>query len=389
MKVGIISPQDPRVNRRTWSGTVYKSREAIESAGFEIVHIPLKKNGSIWVYYIFYKIIAWLRGRRSNPLYSKYIAKKYAKNIDKKLLLQVDYLFVAAMTPYVAYLDTSIPLIFLTDSTFKLYCDYYPSMTNLLKKNKIEGLALDALIYQKAAIIICSSDWSKKSIVDDFCVSEGKVNVLEFGPNIDENRVIVNNKKINTTKLELLFIGVNWERKGGDVAVETCFELNKMGFHSTLHVVGCALPRKYSKLSWIREYGFLDKNNPSEYNLFVSIIKNSDLFILPTIAESAGIVFAEASAYSLPIFTYNTGGVANYVVNGLNGYRLPTIAVGLDFAKKIKLCIDNNELSILKEGCTKYSYSNLNWNVWSNKFKEIINGYEEKKASQERHRKGV
>ena len=52
-------------------------------------------------------------------------------------------------------------------------------------------------------------------------------------------------------------------------------------------------------------------------------MSSSDILLLPTQAECAGIVFVEASAYSMPIFTHDTGGISNYVINGINGYRLP------------------------------------------------------------------
>ena len=38
--IGFVSMDDPFHNRVAWSGTVYKLREAIEMAGFEVKWIP-------------------------------------------------------------------------------------------------------------------------------------------------------------------------------------------------------------------------------------------------------------------------------------------------------------------------------------------------------------
>ena len=35
-----------------------------------------------------------------------------------------------------------------------------------------------------------------------------------------------------------------------------------------------------------------------------------------------------------PVITYDTGGVGNYVINGLNGYRLPLSSDAKDFRIK-------------------------------------------------------
>lgn len=45
-----------------------------------------------------------------------------------------------------------------------------------------------------------------------------------------------------------------------------------------------------------------------------------NFLLLPTIAECAGIVFAEASGYGIPSITYDTGGVGTYVIDGINGF---------------------------------------------------------------------
>lgn len=374
MKIGVITTKDPSSNRRVWSGSVFNSCRAIESRGYEIKYIAVRKDVFVYLYYLLYKIWAFLFGKKSNPLYSIFISKRYAKSLESQDVKDVDVLFVPAMTSYIAYYNVKVPIIFFTDSTFQLYSDYYPQMTNLLKKNKREGLLLDRMVYNKSSAIICSSDWAKKSLIDDFGVDEKKIFVLEFGPNVDCNDIVVNNKTldIDDKGIDILFMGVDWERKGGDIAVEACEELNKIGIRARLHIVGCSLPRSYIQRDFIKSYGFLNKNNPNEYCKILSLILQSDLFLLPTRAEAAGIVFSEASAYSLPIFTYNTGGVGNYVIDGVNGYKLPISCSGKDFAYKIRECIYNGEWENLKKGCQSYYNSNLNWDVWGHKFDEIL-----------------
>ena len=73
-------------------------------------------------------------------------------------------------------------------------------------------------------------------------------------------------------------------------------------------------------------------------------------------AECSALVFCEASAYSLPIITYDTGGVGDYVINGKNGYRLPLEASGKDFANKIiDILHDEAELEKMQK-CARTMY---------------------------------
>ena len=67
-----------------------------------------------------------------------------------------------------------------------------------------------------------------------------------------------------------------------------------------------------------------------------------------------------------------TGGIPNYVKNGVNGYRLLLGCTGEDFGKKIKETIDNGELSKLSDGGRKLYKGRLNWERWGCEVKKII-----------------
>ena len=372
MKIGYILSRDPFTNKRYWSGTAYKAREAIENAGFEVVHISAKVSFWPKVFHVFLKFYAKICKKNAYSFYTFFFARYFAKVVEKNIPKDVDLLFVPAYTSFFAYVHTDKPIIFFTDSTFKLNTsDYYKYMSNLLEFNQSQGNQIEQSAFDKCAKIICASDWAKKSIIHDYHQDPSKVHILELGANIDAHD-IVKTKSFNKDGLDLLFLAVEWERKGGDIAVECCKYLNSLGIHTTLHIVGIIPPVEYKDVSEIKVYGFLNKNDEQQYHQLISIIKQCDLLLLPTSAEAAGIVFAEAAGYGLPSFTYDTGGVGNYVINGVTGYRLNLNEGGKEFALKIKECLDENEFPILKERCLKYYRERLNWGVWSEGFAQIV-----------------
>lgn len=74
----------------------------------------------------------------------------------------------------------------------------------------------------------------------------------------------------------------------------------------------------------------------------------------------------------MPIYTYDTGGISDYVLNDVNGYLLPLSLGAEDFADKIQSTLDVEKQKQLHVGCISMYQRRLNWNVWGDEFKEIL-----------------
>ncbi|MBO8460896.1 MAG: glycosyltransferase family 4 protein, partial [Bacteroidetes bacterium] len=156
-------------------------------------------------------------------------------------------------------------------------------------------------------------------------------------------------------------------------AILTVEELNKRGINARLIMVGIKkVPDAYKGIPYVDYVGFLDKNDRQQYERYIETVKSTHIFLLPTQAECAGIVFAEASAFGIPIFTYDTGGIPNYVINGVNGYRLPMSSSYVAFADKIIKAIQADELLVLGKGGMQLYKDKLNWHTWAQSFRKIM-----------------
>lgn len=101
--------------------------------------------------------------------------------------------------------------------------------------------------------------------------------------------------------------------------------------------------------------------------------READIFILPTRAECAGIVFCEASAYGLPSFATATGGVPDYVEDGVTGRLLPPDTRSEDFADAIaELWSDPEAMKEMRLNARRRYEEELNWDVWMKHFEEIV-----------------
>ena len=247
--------------------------------------------------------------------------------------------------------------------------------SDLPVSNVNQGRDIERRSMSKASAVVLSSDWAAASAVNDLGISRDKVHVIEFGANIDDSDII-RHEFYYQGHLHILFMGVEWRRKGGDIAVDAVRWLNANGVPATLHIVGIrSLSPEVASLSYVDHIGFLNKNIPAEYDRLVATIGKCHCLLLPTVAECAGIAFCEASASWLPSFTHETGGVPNYIINGENGYMLPLGSTGADFGHKIKECLLSGELECMSVDAVELYRSKYNWHVWGMRMKQLIDAF--------------
>lgn len=367
--IGYVSQANPFTDRKAWSGTIYKIREGIENAGYKVIWIPYSTD--TFKHKVYKILMRLIFGKNVLKDHNKYYYKLCADTIDMALVSKCDYLFFPGGAQMTAYRKFNKPIIYYTDANFKIMVDYY--WYNLPKWIIKQGNETERLGIQNSYINIRSSKWAADSVVNDYNGNPKRNYVLEFGANIDYKDIIQSKPFKNNETLNILFSGVAWIRKGGDIAVKTVQLLNQKGIKANLFITGISnLPSQYQNLPYIKNFGFFNKNIPEQYQQYIKIISSSHIFLFPTKAECSAIVLCEASAFGLPIFTYDTGGLANYVLNGVNGYRLPLKANEIDFANTILTCIKNNELEKLSHGGIKLFNEKLNWNAWSESFKKIM-----------------
>lgn len=154
-----------------------------------------------------------------------------------------------------------------------------------------------------------------------------------FGPNL--NRTVLNAalarrsvRSENRIK-QALFIGLDWRRKGGDVAVEAIQELNRRRVPSELVIIG-RCPSEVASLPHVRYAGELDNSSQSGLRKFLDNLVSADALIFPTRADNYGAVVVESAAIGLPVVASSRAGASEYVSEHLFGHRVPDEHVGPD-----------------------------------------------------------
>ena len=376
---GFVCATNPFNDRVAWSGTFYKIREAIQNAGFNVIWIPVNKNGIIELCYKFFLTIyefLFCKGTKimsgsNRPFLAKLRGRAIRKNDAYKSCDAFFFTGGAGGAQLSLFMDLlGKPSIFFSDATFPIMCDYY--WNNLSEKEKKESIDLEKKGVNNTTLNIMSSQWAINSIIKDYGFNPQKSFVLEFGANIDSSDIVPNVPYINGP-LNVIFSGVDWIRKGGDIAIETVLNLRKMGIDAHLIIVGIKeVPGNYKSHEFIQCVGFLNKNNPESYRKYINCWKKAHLLLLPTKAECSAIVYCEAAGFGVPVYAYLTGGTGNYVIDGVNGRTFAPKTSSQAIAKKIKEDIDIGNFKCFHEESLKLYETKLSWTAWSKRFRKII-----------------
>lgn len=349
-------------NIHSWSGLVYHIREALKDGGCEITTLDsLREEGKIpgKLQELAYKHLTgktFLRARRRSTLDS------YARQVEAGLVgTHADLVFSPSSFP-IARMKPGLPVVFWTDACFAGMVDFYPFMTNLCKRTLRDGQQSEQDALDRCSLAIYSSEWAARTARENYQVDPAKVKVVPYGANLDSNRPPPDLGLRAEDRCELLFMGVEWERKGGDIALETAIELNRRGLPTTLHLVGSEPPG--ATPDFVVRHGFISKSTPEGRAKLDRLLSNSHFLIVPSRAECYGLVFAEASAYGLPSLAAETGGIPSVVSHGRNGLLFPLAARGEVYAAEVMKLMENpaNYRELALGSFSEYQ-TRLNWRV--------------------------
>jgi Glycosyl transferases group 1 len=338
LRIGFVSIQDAS-DVTTWSGIPFQILTEMRAQHVDVrVMSPLSTRAKYLLAPL--KLISKARKESVTLDHFPLVLRAYARQIENFVRQRsVDVVFSPSTIP-VTLLECGKPIVTWTDAVFHAMQGYYSkAFGDMTDASAARGRWQEETALRNCSIAAYASTWALEGASRITDVS--KLRVLPFGSSLPVNhtaediaRLAAARRSKRKDQCELLFVGVNWERKGGSIAVETARLLNEAGIQTTLRVVGsrppCDLP------SFVDIVGFLNKSSESGKQKLIDLYRSADFFILPTQAEAAGIVFSEASSFGLPSLTYATGGVPDYVRNGVNGVCLASGSSAAEFAMAIR-----------------------------------------------------
>jgi glycosyltransferase involved in cell wall biosynthesis len=359
----------------SYSGTGYFIPEMLKKSGNEISYMGNLSNLNPSWEKVKRKIYH-LAGKKylieRNPRVLRTWGTHVAKNLSRETELVLGY----SSQPF-ARLKTGKPMAFWTDAVFKSMIDYYDVYSNLCKESIRDGNAMEKAAIQNVSLAIYSSEWAAKEAIKHYGASPDKVKVVTYGANIDVHYTLEDIKARARQKsmqpCNFLFMGVEWERKGGDKAVEIVRMLNQEGFKSNLTIIGVDPGEKVKTLEFVTCHGFVSKSTAEGKSLINNIISNSHFLLLPTRADCTPIVFSEFNAHGIPVITTREGGIPSIIKDGINGFMFDKDDDASVYVHKImELASNKQKYTELSKSAFNEYHQRLNWNHSMKKLQEVF-----------------
>lgn len=137
--------------------------------------------------------------------------------------------------------------------------------------------------------------------------------------------LFLNNKplvpKIASTNdhIRLIYVGEVNTNKNITTTLKACELLEEKGFNTTLTVVG---PITDSKYGFIKENRFVKYHPKSPKEEVLQLLRENDIFVMPSLLETFGLVYVEALSQGLPIIYSEGQGIDGYFEEGYVGYHV-------------------------------------------------------------------
>ena len=230
-----------------------------------------------------------------------------AKKRLRTLYERTDYEFSIQIQSLFDGSFESIPHYVYTDHTHLANLSYRGfSQQDLFHKSWI---ACEGQVYSHATKVLTWSSNISESIVSQYGIDPERVECVGCGTS--SSIVTISDDAPRGAK-NVLFVGMDWERKGGPALVEAFGHVVKRLPDARLMIVGCEPDIAPSEN--VEIVGKVGLEEVDQY------FQDATVFCMPTRREPFGIVFVEAIAHSLPIIATKVGGLSDIVEEGESGY---------------------------------------------------------------------
>ena len=359
MRVAYVAMGDPH-DRRTWSGTPYYAMEQIRPrvAAFHVLETPrldrwLKRvNGAV-------------RRLGLDLTRNAVVLRLFGRALDRQLAaFKPDVILAVGGAYKLARLRDDWPVVFVSDALFCSIVDYYAKFRVMRPATRDRALALERAFVKPAnRRLALMSRWAADTAITAHGIDPSRVRVVPIGANLDADpgRTVLDTAK---DKLVLLWIGVDWERKGGAILLDAFAKLRVRLPEAELHIVGLD-PEDARGRQGVTVHGFLRKSVPDERARLMSLFASAALYVMMSSEEAFGLVYCEAAAFGVPSIGYRTGGVMTIVEDGRTGVLLPTDADPDLLAGTIEgLWLDQARYRTMRIAARERYEQVLNWNTW-------------------------
>lgn len=176
---------------------------------------------------------------------------------------------------------------------------------------------LERRVFQDAAAIVTLSGWAADAIAAEYGITKDRIHAIPPGTDLTLFDAIraARAKRRNGRPASVLFVGGEFERKGGDVLARAFIE-RFAGRNVRLNIV--TQTEKVPEHDQIVVHRGVRPFSAAWSALYA----DADLFVLPTRRDASPHVFVEAMAAGVPAIGTRVGAIPEMIDDGRSGYLI-------------------------------------------------------------------
>lgn len=168
-------------------------------------------------------------------------------------------------------------------------------------------LAVEKTVFASARVTFTTGTFAVRSLLEDYGLEPARTECVLSGTNVRPAAEPV----LRPFRGVVLFVGVDWPRKGGEDLAAAFARVAVAHPQAELRIVGCTPPVAHPR---IRTLGRLSLDETARQFL------EADIFCLPSYHEPSAVALVEAQLCGLPVVTTNVGGSPDRLLDGETGH---------------------------------------------------------------------
>lgn len=192
---------------------------------------------------------------------------------------------------------------------------YYNDLRTTARKRWVKGRI--SKLATAGHSFLCMSNWYRDAVIDEYGALPGEAILLP--PLLDTDLWAPLPNRSCQKPLKALFVGGDFERKGGDVVLSLAHMIPARELE--WEIVTNA--QNHCGLSHVRHHTDLTPDSPA----LAELVTSCRLMVFPTRADCSPNAILEASAAGLPVVATAVGGISDMIDDRVTGSLMPYVDV--------------------------------------------------------------
>jgi len=298
VRVGLVSVGDP-ASPSTWSGTTASVMRALSELDVVVHGLDLTLPR------VLERAVLAAGAARTRNSYDKNgaavtmairsrLARRRLSGAQLDGLIQIGSGFV---------LPDGVPYVTLEDMTLRQGRAVHPFFTRMSEHGIASWEKRRIGIFDRARMCTVASHWAAESLFTDYGVARKRIAGLGANHNVTAPDRVWQSPRF-------LFVGSDWERKGGPLLLRTFARVREVYPDAMLDVVG---GHPQLRQPGVHAHGVLSQARPEDRELIAELYARATCFVMPSLVEPFGLVHVEAGSAGIPSIVTTEGGARDTI----------------------------------------------------------------------------